>query len=136
MMQEQFQALERGDLETVIRLNAVLFRRPWFNTLAGLKLWKDRNRLTAALRDPAAILHDYRQLFGPGFAANTDHCRRIQSPTLIVGGTNDCYFDRQTLEETRDLIPNARLHLVERETHMLPLENPQAIRKALSHEAW
>jgi pimeloyl-ACP methyl ester carboxylesterase len=37
--------LERGDFQTLIRENAVLFRRPWYNWLIQLKLWKDRRKL-------------------------------------------------------------------------------------------
>ena len=35
-MERQFEALERGDLQTLIRENALLFRRPWYNWLVQL----------------------------------------------------------------------------------------------------
>jgi len=122
MMGRQFEALERGDFRTLVRENALLFRRPWYNWLVRLKLWKDGNQLAANFRDPAAILRDYRQLFGPDFKNNAEYGRRIVSPTFVIGGTADQLFDRRASEETAGLIPGAQIHLFERETHMLPFE--------------
>src|SRR5438034_1288044 len=81
-----------------------------------------RLRFHACCRDTAAILRDYRQLFGPDFKNNSEYSRRIVSPTLVIGATADQFFDRRASEETADLIPGARIHLVEGETHMLPIE--------------
>jgi hypothetical protein len=58
-----------------------------------LNLWKEGGRLAAALRDPAAILRDYRQLSGSDLQNNADYGRRIASPTLLIGGTADQFFD-------------------------------------------
>jgi pimeloyl-ACP methyl ester carboxylesterase len=127
MMERQFEALEREDLRTFIRENALLFRRPWYNWLVRLKLRTDANRLTADFRAPAAILHDYRQLFGPKFKDNGTYARRIVCPTLVIGGTADQYFDRDAAEETASLITGARIHLFEGETHMLPIEQSRRI---------
>ena len=132
MMERQFEALERGDLEAVVRENALLFRRPWYNWLVRLKLWKDRDRLATDFRDPAAILRDYRQLFGPDFENNAEYGRRIVSPTLIIGGTADHYFDRGTFKETGDLISAAQLQLFEGETHMLPIEKSDEVAGAIT----
>ena len=122
MMERQFESLERGDFQTLVRENALLFRRPWYNWLVRLKLWKDGKDLAADFRDPAAILRDFRQLFGPDFKNNAEYGRRIVSPTLVIGGTADQLFDPGAFEETAGLIPGARMHLFERETHMLPIE--------------
>src|SRR4051794_25019203 len=70
------------------------YSRPWYNWLVRLKLWTDRDRLAAGLRAPAAILRDYRRLFGPDFATNADYARRIVCPALVIGGTADQLFDR------------------------------------------
>lgn len=106
IMERQFRALEQGDLPTLVRENVLQFRRPWFNWLVRLKLWQEGNRLYRGLRDPAAILSDYRELFGPDFQNNAEYCRRIASPTIVIGGTADRMFVR----------------LIEKETHMLPVE--------------
>jgi pimeloyl-ACP methyl ester carboxylesterase len=131
-MERQFEALERGDLQTLIRENALLFRRPWYNWLVQLKLWKEGGRLATELRDPAAILRDYRQLFGPDFQNNADYGRRIASQTLIIGGTADQFFDRSACEETAGLIPGAQIQFFERETHMLPIEKSNEVARAIT----
>ena|SRR5687768_8984397 len=131
MIERQFEALGQGDFQTLIRENALLFRRPWYNWLLRLKLWKDGSRLTADFRDPAAILHDYRHLFGPDFQNNAEYARRIVSPALVIGGTADQVFDRRASEETAGLIPGARIHLFERETHMLPIEKSAEVAGAI-----
>ncbi len=132
MMERQFEALERGDFRTFVRENALLFRRPWYNWLVRLKLWKDGNRLATDFRDAAAILRDYRQLFGPDFKNNAEYGRRIASPALVIGGTADQFFDRKASEETAGLIPGAQIHLFERETHMLPIEKTDEVAGAIA----
>ncbi|MBK5294678.1 MAG: alpha/beta hydrolase [Acidobacteriia bacterium] len=132
MMERQFEALERGDFQTLVRENALLFRRPWYNWLVLLKLWKAGNRLATDFRDPAAILGDYHQLFGPDFKNNADYGRRIVCPTLVIGGTADQFFDRRATEETAGLIPGAQIHLFERETHMLPIEKSDEVAGAIT----
>jgi pimeloyl-ACP methyl ester carboxylesterase len=135
MMERQFEALERGDLRTLVHENALLFRRPWYNWLLRLKLWKDGNHLATDFRDSGAILHDYRQLFGPDFKNNAEHVRRIVSPTLLIGGTADQLFDPKASEETAALIPGAQLHLFEKETHMLPIEKSQEVAAVIANFA-
>ena len=127
MMERQFEALERGDFRTLVRENALLFRRPWYNWVVRLKLWKDGNQLATHFRDSAAILRDYRQLFGPDFKNNAEYGRRIVSPTFVIGGTADQLFDPRASEETASLIPGAEIHLFERETHMLPIERSDEV---------
>ena len=128
----QMEALERGDFRTLIRENALLFRRPWYNWLIRLKLWRDGNRLASEFRDPAAILGDYRQLFGPDFNNNAAYGRRIVSPALVIGGTADQLFDRRASEETARLIPGAEIRLFEGETHMLPIEKSAEVAAAIA----
>lgn len=130
-MERQIAALEREDLPALIRENALLFRRPWYNWLLRCKLWKEGNRIAAGFRDPAAILETYRQLFGPEFANNAAYAQRITCPTLLIGGNADQFFDRLAIEETAALILNAQLRLFENETHMLPIERSAEVAAAI-----
>jgi pimeloyl-ACP methyl ester carboxylesterase len=132
MLARQFAALEKGDIRTLIRENALLFRRPWYNWLVRFKVWLAGARLAAEIRDPAAILHDYRHLFGPDFENNANYGQRIQCPTLVIGGTADQLFGRNEFEETARLIPGARAQLFDDETHMLPIERRKNIAEAIA----
>lgn len=133
MMERQFQALERGDFRALIRENALLFRRPWYNWLVRIKLWKEGDRLTRDFRDAAAILRDYHRLFGSDFQKNAEYSRGIVSPTLIIGGTADQLFDRRACEETAELISGAQVQLFEKETHMLPIEKSNKVADAITN---
>ena len=132
-MERQFEALERGDFRALIRDNALLFRRPWYNWLVRLKLRKDGDRLAADFRDPAAILHDYHQLFGLDFENNAGYCKLIASPALVIGGTADQLFDRSAVVETAELIHGAQLRLFEKETHMLPVERSAGVAEVIAN---
>ncbi|HEX8436572.1 alpha/beta hydrolase [Archangium sp.] len=121
-LEGQFKALETGDFYQLLKDNAVVFRRPWYNWLVRLKLWMDRNKLSSQLKDPQLILRAYRGLFSEDFSRNADFAKRIVAPTLVIGGTADQFFDTPVFEETARMIPNARLALWEGETHMLPIE--------------
>lgn len=131
-MERQLQALEAGDLATLLRDNALLFRRPWYNWLVRLKLRSDRSRLQDQCKDPAAILDTYRSVFSDDFARNADLARQIIAPTFVLGGTADQYFDVEALRETAERIPGARLRLFERETHMLPLERSADVAREIA----
>jgi len=122
VMERQFRSLENGDFYELVKDNALLFRRPWYNWLVQLKLWKDRDRLASEYKDPKAILRDYRSIFSKDFTRNAEFARRIKAETLLIGGTADQYFDVQAFKETAGMIPGARLKLYEGETHMLPIE--------------
>jgi pimeloyl-ACP methyl ester carboxylesterase len=132
MMERQFRSLERGDFHVLVKDNALLFRRSWYNGLVRLKLWKDRERLAAEFKDPALILRSYRSIFSAVFARNSDFAKRVTAPTLVVGGTADQYFDRQVFEETARMIPGARVELFEGETHMLPIERSRDVASAVA----
>jgi pimeloyl-ACP methyl ester carboxylesterase len=131
-MERQFQALEAGDFYSLVTDNVLLFRRPWYNWLVRLKLWKDRDRLASEFKDPKLILRSYRSLFSEDFARNPDFARRITAPTLVVGGTADQFFGAQIFKETAEMIPGAGIALYESETHMLPIERSGDVADAIA----
>jgi pimeloyl-ACP methyl ester carboxylesterase len=131
-MQRQFAALERADFYALVTDSVLLFRRPWYNWLVRLKLWKDRDRLPSEFKDPGLILRSYRSLFSSDFERNAEFARRIQAPTLILGGTADQFFGPGVFKETAALIPNARVELLDDETHMVPIERSADVAKSIA----
>jgi pimeloyl-ACP methyl ester carboxylesterase len=73
------------------------------------------------LSDLAATI-EAEDAFDLGRAAGT-----IRSPTLIVGGARDRFYPRSLLEETQQLIPGSRLHVVPRRGHLTAVGNARAI---------
>jgi pimeloyl-ACP methyl ester carboxylesterase len=129
---KQIEYLKVGDFYGLVRENAVLFRRPWYNWLVRLKLWRDKDKLVSEFNDPASIARAYEGLFGADFERNGEHAGRIGAETLIVGGTADQYFDAAAFEETARRILAARLELFEGETHMLPVERRRDVARVLA----
>lgn len=116
----------------MVRENAVLFRRPWYNWLVRLKLWRDKDKLASEFNDPTSIARAYESLFGADFERNREYADRIGAETLIIGGNADQYFDVAAFEETARRIPAARLELFDGETHMLPVERKRDIARVLA----
>jgi pimeloyl-ACP methyl ester carboxylesterase len=129
---KQMAYLRAGDLYGLVRENAVLFRRPWYNWLVGLKLWRDKDKLASEFNDPTSIARAYEGLFGADFERNGEYAGRIRAETLIIGGTADQYFDVVAFEETARRIPVARLELFDGETHMLPVERRWDVARVLA----
>lgn len=132
MIADQMGYLREGDLYGLVRDNVALFRRPWFNWLARLKLWGERGTLASALNDPTATLGTYERLFSADLERNHEYAERIAAETLVLGGTADQYFDPDAFAETARMIPAGRLHLFRGETHMLPVERGRDVARALA----
>lgn len=58
--------------------------------------------------------------------------RRISVPVLIIGGTDDGYFEKSSFEEMAAMIPQAELHLYEGKTHMSTLEDERFHRDVMA----
>ncbi len=131
-IEAQIASLEAGNLYGMVRDNAVLFRRPWYNWLVRLRYRRRKGRLAAELNDPASIARAYRALFSTDFERNSAYAARIGAETLIIGGTADQFFGRDDFEETARVIPRARLELFEGERHMLPVERRRHVARLLA----
>ena len=129
---KQIAYLKVGDFYGLVRENAILFRRPWYNWLVRLKLWRDKDKLASEFNDPASIARAYEGLFGDDVERDGENAARIGAETLIVGGTADQYFDAAAFEETARRIPVARLELFDGETHMLPVERRRDVARVLA----
>ena len=131
-MERQFRSLERGDMYRFATENALLFQRPWYNWLVRLKLWKDKDRLSSGYRNPASVLSDYRSLFSDDLHRNAEYGRRVEAETMVIGGSEDQYFDRAAFSETARLIVRSRLEMIAGETHMLPVERSADVASRLA----
>ena len=59
---------------------------------------------------------------------------RVACPTLVLVGSDDSVTPLERAEEMADLIPNARLEVVEKSGHLSPLEQPGAVSALMA--AW
>lgn len=79
----------------------------------------------AFARQQSAIMH--RPDARPGLT-------RVVCPTLVVVGSDDSVTPLERAEEMAELIPNARLEVVEKSGHLSPLEQPDAVSALMA--AW
>jgi pimeloyl-ACP methyl ester carboxylesterase len=61
-----------------------------------------------------------------------DQLTEISTPTLVLGGTRDALTPTKYAVHLRDQIAGAELHLVEGAGHMLMVERPTAVSRALA----
>ncbi|MGF9762803.1 alpha/beta hydrolase [Microvirga sp. 0TCS3.31] len=127
----QIECAWRGDFEGFLDEFGLVFRRPWLNWLLRQRFRQERKRLHETMNDPAIIVRGLHAVAGEDFGRDPTRLTRIQAPTLIIGGTKDPFFDVEAMVETARLIPCSQLKLLERETHMLPVERPRAVAKAV-----
>ena len=57
----------------------------------------------------------------------------IQVPTLIIHARQDQVFTLEMHEEMKNLIPNAKLAIVEDSGHMSPMEQPETVTRLMRH---
>jgi pimeloyl-ACP methyl ester carboxylesterase len=122
--------MRSGDLYAFVKDMALLFRRPWYNWLLNLALWRARHRLRERFNDPDTMLRLYENLFRD--FDNRPYLGRISAETLVVGGTRDQFFDSAAFEETAKLISRGRVHLFPGETHMVPIERSRDVRAVVA----
>ena len=130
-IERQRAALAAGDLNRLIRQNAVLFRRPWYNALMHSAILLRGRRLTVGFRPALDLLEVYRMFSAdPGW--NADAAARISARTLVIGGARDQFFGPEQFTGTADRIKNARAVIFPRETHMLPIERTRTVARAIA----
>lgn len=66
-----------------------------------------------------------------GRTDTTESLAKIKIPTLVVCGSEDKLSPPDVMMSIADKIPNANFVLVEKAGHMTPIENPNAVNKAI-----
>ena len=100
-----------------------------FTTLNPQVVDAVRSRMRA--NDPVPYSHAYA-VFAQGDAELAEQVHRIAAPTLVVTGGDD---ERSTPTMARLLaaeIPNAQVHILEGLKHLLPLEAPAELARAVN----
>jgi pimeloyl-ACP methyl ester carboxylesterase len=81
------------------------------------------------LNDPELIIRGLRAVLDDPLDAG--QLARITAPCLIIGGPRDQFFGDGMQQQTAALLPRASLELVSGETHMLSVERPRHVARAL-----
>ncbi len=108
-----------------------VFRRPWFNGLLRLRLSLQHRDLAREMNNPNLICAYLRAGLEADGRDGTAWLERVRARTLLIGGTRDQFFGEGRMEETVAAIPDARLTLLPKETHMAPVERAAVVQRAL-----
>ena len=119
---QQIAAMERGDFMAMARPFLSLFRRRRLNWLGRFALWMRRRRLASGMNDPQFI----KRMLEAGLACSDAASERaLTMPALAIIGERDQFYSPNDLRGfDRVVFP--------RETHMLALERPDAVRDAIA----
>jgi pimeloyl-ACP methyl ester carboxylesterase len=121
----------RGDFVEMAKPFLVIFRRPWLNLMLRVAMRSRRASLAESMNEPRFIVAMLEAALTAG-AGEREHLRRVSAKTLLVAGTNDQFFDESAVRETANALPAATLVLVPKETHMLPVERPKPVARAIA----
>lgn len=119
-----------GDFVSMAQPFLTLFRRPWLNLLLRFAIRTGRRSLAQKMNAPQFIVCMLESALAAGEGAHP-HLGQIRAKTLLVAGTRDQFFDFPALQETVAAIPSAELVLFDGETHMLALERPHDVARAV-----
>ena len=125
-----------GTFKTLLGSLPLPFRRMLFSSTARsflFALGATNGAIQMALRDlrncrPETIKKD----MAAAEAMNLESVApNLRTPTLILCGTSDIVTPLRLSEKLTDLIPGARLHVVDQAGHMLPLEAPERVNQEI-----
>jgi len=125
-----------GTFQTLLGSLPLPFRRMIFSSTARsflFALGATNSAIQMALRDlrncrPETIKKD----MAAAEAMNLeDVAPSLRTPTLILCGTSDIVTPLRLSERLADLIPGARLHVIDQAGHMLPLEAPEHVNQEI-----
>jgi pimeloyl-ACP methyl ester carboxylesterase len=125
----------RAKRNVVAALNAANFR--------GLSAMSIANSLHPGRRDDTELVAKIRKMgnrLGYETFVTQSNLRRdriaaasLACPTLVIAAAEDPLRPAEETQELADAIPNATLMTIEGSGHMLPLEQPEALARAIKH---
>lgn len=130
-LRAQIAHLRKGDVDAMIQPFLRLFRRPWLNLLLRLTFPMRRTAFHAGLNHPAFTIGLLQAALDES-GALASRLGDIRAETLIVAGDRDQFFDVEAMREMALVMPSARLLLLEKETHMVPLERRRDVAAAIA----
>ena len=90
------------------------------------------DRMVAMRMENPQPAHSFKLQFDSAVAFNaTDRVGRIEAPTLVVAGRHDRVVPLELCEKLARSIPGAELKVVENASHMVFIEQPEEVNRAI-----
>ena len=107
-----------------LRFSTAFYYRP-----SLLKMAQQMVRGSRMKMRPETMMYAFSQLF-PGWTV-MDRLGEIKVPTLVLGGRDDFEFPPEHQAILADRLPNARLEIIERASHLAPIERSAEVIEAI-----
>lgn len=129
-VRRQIELIEAGNMKTLLKELTTLFRNPWLNRLAGLRVRLGANRILQRFGKPEVIVQ-YLDAMLQDEVPGTDVVP-LDTPTLIVGGNKDQFF-AEAMVEAASRSSGMRFTILEGHTHMAPIECGTAVKRSIAN---
>jgi pimeloyl-ACP methyl ester carboxylesterase len=128
-IKRQIQLVEAGNPRALLREFSTMFRSPILNWLVALRMRISGAAMSRKFGNHQTIIL-YLQAMLKSAATGAD-LGDIRARSLIVAGSLDQFFG-DAIDEAGACIPHARLSVFKGETHMVPIERGNAVKRALT----
>ncbi|WP_349677769.1 alpha/beta hydrolase [Achromobacter sp. UBA2119] len=126
LIREQLSNVLAGNYVGLMKSFTTIFRRPWRNALLIIALSLSRRRLAHGMGNPQTIVRYLNALLElPLERADWLSC--VQAKTLVIGGEDDQFFGVGAMARSAGRIPDATLHLIKGERHMVMVERASTV---------
>lgn len=128
LIRRQIELIGMANMKALLRELAAMFRRPWLNWLAGLRIRLGGGRTLQRFGKPEVMVLYLDAMLQDGLPG-TDAIPHY-TPTLIVGGSRDQFFAEAMVEAaSRNCV---RVTILEGDTHMAPIESAAAVKRSIA----
>ena len=107
-----------------LKFSTAFYYRPSLLKMAQQIVWGSRMKMR-----PETMMFAFSQLL-PGWTV-MDRLGEIKAPTLVLGGRDDFEFPPEHQAILADRLPNARLEIIERASHLAPIERSAEVIRAI-----
>lgn len=128
-IERQIQLVEAGNLRALLKEFSAMFRSPILNWLVALRMRIAGPAMSRKFGDPQTIIAHLQAMLES--AITGAGLRDVRARSLIIAGSLDQFFG-DAIQEAGACIPNARLSVFKGETHMVPIERGNAVKRHLT----
>ncbi|WP_376778091.1 alpha/beta fold hydrolase [Rhizobium laguerreae] len=128
-LKRQIDLIDTGDLNALLRDFTSMFRSPWLNLLARLRVRLGGKRIVQKLGKADVIRRYLEAMLESDPPVDSSAFQR--TPTIVVGGSRDQFF-AEAMAEAHVSTPDIETSIFENETHMVPIERAKEVKQIIS----
>ncbi len=126
---EWMQLADKEGSYSVLKKSAELFCSAFYRVLFRILIWTQRKSVKSDQYPISTFINAYKHMIDTNLERKK-YLSKIKAPTLVIGGNKDNFFSEKIYKETADLIPNAKL-IILNSGHMVPMEKAKKVSKSI-----